>query len=94
MAKKEILEAPALPPGPTPEVPTQANLDWFAKPEIRLVLEMEYNKRMEKAAGLLRNKFISYISESKLPLSLVLLVFSLLTKELEEECQKKYLGEK
>ena len=87
--EKETLEAPAETPGPT-----QVSMDWFTKPEIRLVLEMEYNKRMEKAAGLLRNKFISYISESKLPLSLVLLVFSLLTKELEEECQKKYLGEK
>ena len=94
MGKEKIktTEAPVLKPEPLPVALT--SLDWFSKPEIRLVLEAEYNKRMEQAAGLLHNKFVAFIAESKLPLSLVLLVFSLLTKELEEECNKRYLGAK
>lgn len=70
---------------------TEPNSDWLANPDVRRVLEVEYDKRMNNASAVLYNQFISYIAEAKLPLNLVLLVVSLLHQTLMEECQKRYL---
>ena len=59
----------------------------------RLELEKRYNQYINDQAGNLHNQFVAFISESKIPLSLVLLVLTVLLEEIKEQIKKQYLGD-
>ena len=58
----------------------------------RLELEKRYNQYINDQAGNLHNQFVAFISESKIPLNLVLLVLTVLLEEVKEQIKKQYLG--
>jgi len=56
---------------------------------VRLVYENHLTDEM----GILHNRFVAFISESRLPLPHVLLVLEMLISETIDQAQKKYVGE-
>ena len=68
---------------PTPE--DQA----AALKRVALVYENHLNDEM----GMLHNRFVAFIAESRLPLPHVLLVLKMLESETIDQAKKKYIGE-
>ena len=58
----------------------------------RLELEKRYNQYITDQAGLLHNKIVAFISQSKVPLVQVMLVLEMLLEETKRNCYEKYLG--
>jgi hypothetical protein len=55
-------------------------------------LRLVYEKHLDDEMGLLHNRFVAFISESRLPLPQVLLVLEMLVAETKYQAMKKYLG--
>jgi len=58
----------------------------------KLELEKRYEEYIGDKTGLLHNQFVAFISESKIPLNLCLLVLELLLDEVKEQLRKQHLG--
>lgn len=59
----------------------------------RLELEARYNQYITDQAGILHNKIVAFISESRVPLIQVLLVLEISLDEVKETLKKAHLGE-
>jgi hypothetical protein len=53
---------------------------------------LRYEAYLEDQMGHLHNRFVAFISESRLPLPQALLVIKMLEAEIMEQASKKYLG--
>jgi hypothetical protein len=51
-----------------------------------------YEDNLVDSMGMLHNRFVAFVAESKLPLPQVLLVLEMLVSETIEQAKKKYLG--
>jgi len=58
----------------------------------KLELGTRYNEYINDQAGMLNNKIIALVSESKIPLIQVMLVLELLLENCKRQCFQKYLG--
>lgn len=61
--------------------------------EIINKITQEYEAQNVEKMGHLHNRFVAFISESKIPLPNVVLVLQMLLKEAMEMAEKKYLKE-
>jgi hypothetical protein len=52
-----------------------------------------YEDHLVDSMGLLHNRFVAFVAESRLPLPQVLLVLEMLVSETIEQAKKQYLGE-
>ncbi len=72
---------------PDPVVPTPTPQDHAAALEkLRLV----YENHLVDEMGLLHNRFVAFIAESRLPLPQVLLVLQMLVAETVDQAKRKY----
>lgn len=58
----------------------------------KLELGTRYNEYINDQAGMLNNKIIAFVSESKIPLIQVMLVLEILLENCKRQCYEKYLG--
>lgn len=84
MAKRKI---PDPEPGPACS-PTQVDHE-AALAHLRGV----YEDHLVDSMGMLHNRFVAFVAESRLPLPQVLLVLEMLVSETIEQARKKYVGE-
>lgn len=88
MPPKKINKKPAeLESVQTPPIPTPQD-HAVALERVRLV----YENHLVDEMGMLHNRFVAYIAESRLPLPQVLLVLEMLVSETIDQAKKKYVG--
>jgi hypothetical protein len=52
-----------------------------------------YSMKLDDAMGHLHNRFVTFISESKLPLPHVVIVLEILLREAVDQAMRQYVGE-
>lgn len=81
MAKKKIVE----------ETPQEDPGNKQIPPEIVKMIIDNYNIMLDQEMEKLHNRFVAYISESKLPIMQVIMVLQILLGEAVEMANKKYV---
>jgi len=61
-------------------------------PKQRLELEKRYDEYITDEAGILHNKIVLFVSESKVPLIQVMFVLEMTLEDCKRQCYEKYLG--
>jgi hypothetical protein len=58
----------------------------------KIELEKQYQQYITDQAGILHNKIVAFLSESKVPLIQVLLVLEMLLDEVKTQLRKQHFG--